>query len=350
MQRFGLRDDQWERIKDFLPGREGHVGGNAEDNRLFVDAVLYRYRTGVPWRDLPARFGDWKIVHQRFSRWAKSGVFDRIFKLLASDPDNVKVYIIMGVAGLNDPSVLPDSAQYAKKAIELIETGKPFAPLFEGNKDKVLANLNYTIAKATIKSSPAEAIPVLLKVARYESEWKKSWQVYYDLATAYKEGPRAKLTDEYKTKIAPDGTETPESKLVLANLNQMIDRQIDALARAVAFSDAEHKKAITDELTELYKYRNKSDAGLAELIASAPSKPLPEMPAPITSLPSTTTGGSPSGNNGASQPGTTSGAKPAGNTGPTGTATGTQTTKTGGAKPAATPTPKPPRRSNHRRG
>ena len=88
MQRFGLRDDQWERIKDFLPGREGHVGGNAADNRLFVDAVLYRYRTGVPWRDLPARFGDWKIVHQRFGRWAKSGVFERIFKLLASDPDN----------------------------------------------------------------------------------------------------------------------------------------------------------------------------------------------------------------------------------------------------------------------
>src|ERR1700720_1149298 len=88
MQRFGLRDDQWERIKDFLPGREGHVGGTAADNRLFVDAVLYRYRTGITWRDLPARFGDWRIVHQRFSRWAKSGVFDRVFKLLASDPDN----------------------------------------------------------------------------------------------------------------------------------------------------------------------------------------------------------------------------------------------------------------------
>src|ERR1700676_5078407 len=50
--------------------------------------VLFRYRTGVPWRDLPARFRDWKIVHQRFSRWAKSGVFERIFKLLASDHDN----------------------------------------------------------------------------------------------------------------------------------------------------------------------------------------------------------------------------------------------------------------------
>src|SRR5216684_309726 len=88
MRRYGLRDDQWDRIKDFLPGREGHVGGTAADNRLFVEAVLFRYRAGVPWRDLPARFGDWKVVYQRFSRWAKSGVFERTFKLLASDPDN----------------------------------------------------------------------------------------------------------------------------------------------------------------------------------------------------------------------------------------------------------------------
>src|SRR5438046_1590443 len=88
MRRYALRDDQWDRIKDFLPGREGHVGGTAADNRLFVEAVLYRYRAGIPWRDLPERFGDWKIVHQRFSRWAKSGVFERIFKMLASDHDN----------------------------------------------------------------------------------------------------------------------------------------------------------------------------------------------------------------------------------------------------------------------
>ncbi len=88
MERFGLRDDQWDRIKDILPGRDGHVGGTAADNRLFVEAVLYRFRTGIPWRDLPARFGYWKSVHQRFGRWAKSGVFERIFQLLASDADN----------------------------------------------------------------------------------------------------------------------------------------------------------------------------------------------------------------------------------------------------------------------
>ena len=58
MERFGLRDDQWDRIKDILPGREGHVGGTAPDNRLFVEAILYRFTTGIPWRDLPASDAD----------------------------------------------------------------------------------------------------------------------------------------------------------------------------------------------------------------------------------------------------------------------------------------------------
>ena len=60
----------------------------AADNRLFVEAVLFRFRAGIPWRDLPERFGDWKIVYQRFNRWAKSGVFEGVFRLLASDHDS----------------------------------------------------------------------------------------------------------------------------------------------------------------------------------------------------------------------------------------------------------------------
>lgn len=88
MKRYALRDDQWERIKDLLPGREGHVGVNAKDNRLFVEAVLYRYRAGIPWRDLPERFGSWKNIHTRFSRWATSGVWEKVFISLATDADN----------------------------------------------------------------------------------------------------------------------------------------------------------------------------------------------------------------------------------------------------------------------
>jgi transposase len=83
-----LRDDQWDWIKDILPGRVGSVGVTAADNRLFVDAVLYRYRTGIPWRDLPNDLGSWKNIHRRFSRWAKRGVWAAILGVLAQDADN----------------------------------------------------------------------------------------------------------------------------------------------------------------------------------------------------------------------------------------------------------------------
>ena len=88
MRRYGLRDDPWERIKDLLPGRAGHVGVTARNNRRFVEAVLYRYRAGIAWRDSPQRLGHCKAVHTRLSRWAKRGVWERLFKALASEADN----------------------------------------------------------------------------------------------------------------------------------------------------------------------------------------------------------------------------------------------------------------------
>ncbi len=87
-RRYGLRDDQCERIKGLLPGREDSVGVTAKDNRLFVEAVLYRYRAGIPWRDLPERFGAWKAIHTRWSRWSSSGVWERVYKTLSADADN----------------------------------------------------------------------------------------------------------------------------------------------------------------------------------------------------------------------------------------------------------------------
>ena len=87
-RRCALRDDQWERIKDELPGRVGHVGVTARDNRLFIEAVLYRYRAGIAWRDLPERFGHFRKVHTRFTRWSRRGVWQRVFERLAQDADN----------------------------------------------------------------------------------------------------------------------------------------------------------------------------------------------------------------------------------------------------------------------
>jgi transposase len=89
MKRYGLRNDQFARIENLLPGRLGHVGRDSiVGSRLFVEAAICKFRSGAPWRDLPERFGDWNNTHRRFSRWAKSGVWELLFKALAADPDN----------------------------------------------------------------------------------------------------------------------------------------------------------------------------------------------------------------------------------------------------------------------
>ena len=88
MKRYALRDDQWEKIKDIVPGRVDSVGVTAKDNRLFVEAVLYRYRAGIPWRDLPERFGDFRVIHTRHTRWSEKGVWKMIFEMLSNDADN----------------------------------------------------------------------------------------------------------------------------------------------------------------------------------------------------------------------------------------------------------------------
>ena len=88
MRRYALRDDQWERIEPLLPGKASDVGVTARDNRLFVEAVLYRYRAGIPWRDLPERFGDFRVIHTRHMRWSRKGVWESIFNRLSQDSDN----------------------------------------------------------------------------------------------------------------------------------------------------------------------------------------------------------------------------------------------------------------------
>lgn len=85
--RHTLRDDQWERIKDALPGKEDDPGRTAKDNRDFINAVMWVARTGAPWRDMPPEIGRWSTIHKRFIRWAKKGVWQMIFNTLAVDAD-----------------------------------------------------------------------------------------------------------------------------------------------------------------------------------------------------------------------------------------------------------------------
>ena len=88
MRRHALTDEQWTRLRPVLPkpkrGPEAIRG-----DRLFIDAVLYRAKTGIPWRDLPERFGPWKTVYNRFANWARMGHWETIFRELQYEVDEV---------------------------------------------------------------------------------------------------------------------------------------------------------------------------------------------------------------------------------------------------------------------
>ena len=86
-QRFVVTDALWKRLEEHLPGKTSDAGATAKDNRLFLEAVFWRVRTGSPWRDLPAGFGKWNSQFRRFRRWAKAGVFERLFNAMNDDPD-----------------------------------------------------------------------------------------------------------------------------------------------------------------------------------------------------------------------------------------------------------------------
>lgn len=88
VKRYELSNEQWRRIEDLLPGKKGDPGRSGNDNRLFVNAVLWVLRSGARWSDLPERYGKWKTVHKRFTRWAEKGVWERVFESLTGDPDN----------------------------------------------------------------------------------------------------------------------------------------------------------------------------------------------------------------------------------------------------------------------
>lgn len=91
-RRHELTDDQWETIRDLLPGKDGDPGRTAVNNRLFVNAVLFVLKTGIPWQDLPGRYGKPNTVWKRFDRWCAAGVWERIAGALG-DPDLEEVQL-----------------------------------------------------------------------------------------------------------------------------------------------------------------------------------------------------------------------------------------------------------------
>jgi hypothetical protein len=270
--------------------------------------------------------------------------------ILTAEPDNLKVMVDLGANGylvgpLNNASLSGTALEYAKKALQQIESGKTvdnWEPL--KSKDEAVAYLNYTVGTLSLQSDPANALKNLIKAAQFATPLKDSPFTYAYIAGAYETGPYAKMSADYKTMYSGKD-ETPESKLALANINQIVDRMIDGYARAVALAgskaDFAQPKAVWNEsLTTWYKYRNNNaTTGMDQLVAGILSKPLPPEPTPITVLPASTPAATPANNSGT--PGTTgttgNGTTSVTNTGTTAPATsgGTNT----GGKTATTTTP-----------
>lgn len=271
-------------------------------------------------------------------------------EILATEPENLKVLVDLGASGylvapLNNASLSAEAVAHATKALQMIEAGKTvdnWEPL--QNKDVAVAYLNYTIGALTLQQNPAAALKNLIKSAQFETPLKKSPYTYAYIAGAYETGPYAKLSEEY-TRLYKDKDETPESKLALANIHQIVDRMIDGYARAVALSGTDAKftaqKPVWQEsLTTWYKFRNADKTeGMNELVAGILSKPLPPEPTPITVLPAAPASTNVTGTNGTNTTPTTTPGAPAPKPTPAGTPATTPT------KPAST---KPDRPRNRR--
>lgn len=210
-------------------------------------------------------------------------------KILADEPNYLRAQIDLGYAGYlaasaKNESHSADALRYARQAIQAIESGKTpseWAP-FKG-KDDTLAYLHYAVGFLTLKTNPEQAIDSLLKAAQYESDIKKTPSTYYFLAVAYESGPYKTMSSAYQTEFA-NKPETPESKAALEKLNVVMDRIIDAYARAISAAGTDPKteqsrKEWLTQLSNYYKFRHEgSDAGLTEFIAASLKKPLPPRP------------------------------------------------------------------------
>jgi tetratricopeptide (TPR) repeat protein len=208
-------------------------------------------------------------------------------QVLADNPDDLKVLIALGYEGVlaseaRNEAFNSDAATYARKAIQLIEAGKTpdtWAPF--KNKDDVLASLYYAEGFYALKPKPEAAVLPFIKTAQIDSDRRTAASTYYYLALAYQNGPYKRLSDDYGKRFG-NQPESPESKAALEGVNKVVDKMIDAYARAVALAQKDPAQASAmarwqASLTQFYKFRHDNlDVGLNELITGVLRTPLPQ--------------------------------------------------------------------------
>jgi hypothetical protein len=230
-------------------------------------------------------------------------------QILAEEPDDLGTNYDLARAGLlaalnkpPDESHNADAARAARKAIQLLEAGKTFVPgQAIAKKDETLALMHYALGVTSSKTAPGEAVNAFVRAGQLEGPLKTDPLNYYFLAVAYQANEYEKLASDYKTNCTTnEQRDGAQCKAMTDRLNLVVDRIIDAYARAIAYSGTNPlyqsaKVEWTKQLTDFYKYRHDGkDDGLTEYIAGIKSQPLPAplpaagaTPAPTSSTPAT---------------------------------------------------------------
>lgn len=223
-----------------------------------------------------------KTVEDLFGQQKYAESFNAAKVILAEEPADVRtlnnaVFAALYAALVNkNDSFNGEAANYARKAIQIIQSGQPF-----DKRDDTLGWLHSAIGYFSLKTNPSESINYYIKAAGFEGAVKKDPQTYLFLADAYRTAEYNKVASEIKTRCSTaEQQATPDCKALTDRVNQVVDRMIDAYARAIALAtDAKYAGLKSDamkDLTPLYKFRHEnSEAGLNELIAGILAKPLP---------------------------------------------------------------------------
>jgi putative transposase len=83
-----LTDIMWDKIKNLLPQENGYWGRPSRPHREIIEGILWIFRTGAPWRDLPVEYGPWSSTYNRFNRWTAAGIWTKIWDALKEDIDD----------------------------------------------------------------------------------------------------------------------------------------------------------------------------------------------------------------------------------------------------------------------
>lgn len=269
---------------------------NIRNNQTLAYEAGKEYLSKYPSDEYAAYVRKWVEEYERVSRrlrfqqlLLKDKKFGEAFavgkQVLADDPENLKTLINLAYAGYfaqaaSDPSLNHEALDFARKSITQIEAGnqpadwKPFTA-----QSDALGYLHFIVGDLLLKDAPADAAQLFLKALQYEGSIKSYPVIYARLAAVYAVREFDPLARDFEARYSGRDV-TPESKAALEKVYQIVDKIIDAYARAVALSgtEAQYDSARSlwrEELTRFYKSRhNNSTDGLDALIANALSKPL----------------------------------------------------------------------------